>query len=197
MKDYYDEFNTLERGKGAVLNKKEKVAQLVDKFYSLVTDLYEWGWGTSFHFSPLLPGKDWAACESAHEGRIAALIGLEPGKVALDVGCGVGGPMRTIAATSQGKVTGITINQYQVDRAKHHNEVLGLKDYCNPVRGDFLDMPFEDASFDAAYAIEATCHAPTVRFLYILCFIIVLCIMKEIMKKKNYCAVGTSIWRGV
>jgi 24-methylenesterol C-methyltransferase len=175
VKDYYDEFNTLERGKGAVLNKKEKVAQLVDKFYSLVTDLYEWGWGTSFHFSPLLPGKDWAACESAHEGRIAALIGLEPGKVALDVGCGVGGPMRTIAATSQGKVTGITINQYQVDRAKHHNEVLGLKDYCNPVRGDFLDMPFEDASFDAAYAIEATCHAPTVRFLYILCFIIVLC----------------------
>jgi 24-methylenesterol C-methyltransferase len=105
--------------------------------------------------------------------------------------------MRTIAATSQGKVTGITINQYQVDRAKHHNEVMGLKDYCNPVRGDFLDMPFEDASFDAAYAIEATCHAPTVRFLYILCFIIVLCIMKEIMKKKNYCAVGTSIWRGV
>lgn len=164
MKDYYDEFNTLERGKGAVLNKKEKVAQLVDKFYSLVTDLYEWGWGTSFHFSPLLPGKDWAACESAHEGRIAALIGLEPGKVALDVGCGVGGPMRTIAATSQGKVTGITINQYQVDRAKHHNEVLGLKEYCNPVRGDFLNMPFENESFDAAYAIEATCHAPTVRF---------------------------------
>eukprot|EP00890_Picochlorum_soloecismus_P003349 jgi/Picsp_1/4014/NSC_01526-R1_protein len=115
VKDYYDEFNTLERGKGAVLNKKEKVAQLVDKFYSLVTDLYEWGWGTSFHFSPLLPGKDWAACESAHEGRIAALIGLEPGKVALDVGCGVGGPMRTIAATSQGKVTGITINQYQLE----------------------------------------------------------------------------------
>ena len=32
------------------------VAELVDTFYNLVTDIYEWGWGQSFHFSPLLPG---------------------------------------------------------------------------------------------------------------------------------------------
>lgn len=170
VKGYYDEYNTLERGQGAVLERSEKVAQLVDKFYSLVTDLYEWGWGQSFHFSPLLPGKDWPACESAHEGRIAALIGLEPGKTALDVGCGVGGPMRTIAATSGGNVTGITINEYQVQRATYHNERLGLAAQCKPVRGNFLDMPFPDGTFDAAYAIEATCHAPGVsaRFLFFL-----------------------------
>ena len=29
----------------------------VNTFYNLVTDFYEWGWGTSFHFSPQLPGK--------------------------------------------------------------------------------------------------------------------------------------------
>lgn len=166
MKDYYDEFNTLQRGKGAVIDRKEKVANLVDKFYSLVTDLYEWGWGTSFHFSPLLPGKDWPACESAHEGRIAALIRLGPGKQALDVGCGVGGPMRTIASTSQGKVTGITINQYQVDRATYHNSRLGLSHLCSAVRGNFLEMPFKNETFDGAYAIEATCHAPTLEQVY-------------------------------
>lgn len=32
------------------------LAELVDTFYNLVTDVYEWGWGQSFHFSPLLPG---------------------------------------------------------------------------------------------------------------------------------------------
>jgi hypothetical protein len=32
-------------------------AELVDTFYNLVTDVYEWGWGQSFHFSPLLPGN--------------------------------------------------------------------------------------------------------------------------------------------
>jgi len=74
--------------------------------------------------------------------------------------------MRTIAATSQGMVTGITINQYQVDRAKHHNKNLGLAELCEPVRGDFLNMPFENEAFDGAYAIEATCHAPTLEQVY-------------------------------
>jgi cyclopropane fatty-acyl-phospholipid synthase-like methyltransferase len=32
----------------------------------------------------------------------------------LDVGCGVGGPMRNIVENTGGKVTGITINEYQV-----------------------------------------------------------------------------------
>ena len=47
---------------------------------------------------------------------------LQPGKTCVDVGCGVGGPMRTIASTSGAQVTGITINDYQVKRATYHNE---------------------------------------------------------------------------
>jgi hypothetical protein len=39
----------------------------------------------------------------------------------------------------------------------------GLAPLTNVVRGDFLNMPFETGTFDAAYAIEATCHAPKVR----------------------------------
>ena len=39
---------------------------------------------------------------------------------------------------------------------------LGLQDLCRPTQGDFLHMPFEDSSFDGAYAIEATCHAAKV-----------------------------------
>ncbi len=92
-------------------------------------DIYEWGWGSSFHFSPLLPGKSISASEAAHEARIAALLGIKPGQKALDVGCGVGGPMRTIASTSGAHVTGLTINDYQVSRAIHHNQtVSGLRE---------------------------------------------------------------------
>jgi 24-methylenesterol C-methyltransferase len=32
--------------------------------------------------------------------------------------------MRTIASTSGAHVTGITINEYQVSRAKHHNNMV-------------------------------------------------------------------------
>ena len=53
-----------------------QVADLVDKFYSLVTDLYEWGWGQSFHFSRKLPKRDWVASEVAHEAWAAATIRL-------------------------------------------------------------------------------------------------------------------------
>jgi 24-methylenesterol C-methyltransferase len=144
---------------GAGIKDRSKTTELVDVFYSLVTDIYEWGWGQSFHFSPKLAGKTWAASEAAHEARVAATLGLRPGQRCLDVGCGVGGPMRTIAAASGAHVTGITINQYQVDRATAHNAKLGLAPLTAVVRGNFLEMPFEAATFDAAYAIEATCHA--------------------------------------
>lgn len=41
--------------------------------------------------------------------------------------------------------------------------VQGLSEQCKAVRGNFLEMPFEAATFDGAYAMEATCHAPTLE----------------------------------
>lgn len=40
-------------------------------------------------------------------------------------------------------MVGITINEYQVQRATYHNEKHGLSGQCKAVRGNFLDMPFE------------------------------------------------------
>ncbi|KAK6928765.1 Methyltransferase type 11, partial [Dillenia turbinata] len=40
------------------------------------------------------------------------------------------------------------------------NCIAGVDRVCNFVKGDFMKMPFVDNSFDAVYAIEATCHAP-------------------------------------
>ena len=126
IKREYDDYSKAygkEAGDGIL--DRTKTTELVNTFYNLVTDIYEWGWGQSFHFSPLLPGKNAAASEAAHEGRLAALLRLQPGMKCLDVGCGVGGPMRTIASTSGAKVTGITINDYQVQRASYHNDKVG------------------------------------------------------------------------
>lgn len=122
IKREYDDYSkSYGKGEGEGILDRTKTTELVNTFYNLVTDIYEWGWGQSFHFSPLLPGKTPAASEAAHESRLAALLRLKPGLRCLDVGCGVGGPMRTIASTSGAKVTGITINDYQVERATYHN----------------------------------------------------------------------------
>jgi hypothetical protein len=47
----------------------------------------------------------------------------------------------------------------------------GLAPLTTVVRGDFTNMPFEAASFDGAYAIEATCHAPKVGWASAVTFI--------------------------
>ncbi|KAJ6805122.1 24-methylenesterol C-methyltransferase 2 [Iris pallida] len=146
--------------------KSDSVPAFVDTFYNLVTDIYEWGWGQSFHFSPHVPGTSHRDATRLHEERVVDLIGAGPGHRILDAGCGVGGPMRAIAAKSGSNVVGITINEYQVGRAKAHNRKAGLDSLCDVVCGNFLQMPFEDASFDGAYSIEATCHAPKLEDVY-------------------------------
>mmetsp|Transcript_21268 Transcript_21268/g.36218 ORF Transcript_21268/g.36218 Transcript_21268/m.36218 type:complete len:389 (+) Transcript_21268:36-1202(+) len=164
FKEYSSSYGSDGTGDGVL--DRSKTVQLVDVFYSLVTDIYEWGWGQSFHFSPGLPGKGWKQSEAAHEARIATLLQARPGDKILDCGCGVGGPMRTISAVSGAHVVGITINDYQVQRATHHNQKQGLGPLTSVVRGDFTNMPFEASSYDGAYAIEATCHAPKLEQVY-------------------------------
>ena len=144
----------------------ENVPDFVDTFYNLVTDIYEWGWGQSFHFSPAVPGKSHREATRLHEEMAVDLIDVKPGDRILDVGCGVGGPMRAIAAHSRANVVGITINEYQVNRARLHNRKAGLDSLCEVVCGNFLQMPFPDNSFDGAYSIEATCHAPKLEEVY-------------------------------
>ncbi len=80
---------------------------------------------------------------------------------ALDIGCGVGGPMRNMAAFSGANIEGITINQYQVNVGNKYNKSLGLDKQCHLTQGDFQNMSFADGIFDCAYAIEATCHSPS------------------------------------
>jgi sterol 24-C-methyltransferase len=67
--------------------------------------------------------------------------------------------MRNIAKILQTKITGITLNPYQVNRGNELSEADKFVN-CKSVQGDFMHQPFSDAEFDGAYAIEATCHAP-------------------------------------
>eukprot|EP00244_Chara_vulgaris_P011650 TRINITY_DN5875_c0_g1_i1.p1 TRINITY_DN5875_c0_g1~~TRINITY_DN5875_c0_g1_i1.p1 ORF type:complete len:394 (+),score=62.76 TRINITY_DN5875_c0_g1_i1:341-1522(+) len=154
--------NTEEEG----IAEKSMAPQLADTFYNLVTDIYEWGYGQSFNLHPFIPGKGHKDAARIFEEGLADHLKLKPGMKVLDVGCGIGGPMRNIARYTQANVVGITINQYQIDRANALNKKSKLDHLCSLVQGDFLNMPFEDATFDAAYSIQATCHAPTLKDVY-------------------------------
>jgi sterol 24-C-methyltransferase len=164
-----DDYTKLHRA-GTLSDRNTQYAALVNAYYDLATVFYEWGWGSSFHFSyQFLPFESFHESMRRHEYQLAAhLSGGDGGisvygkdKHVLDVGCGIGGPMRTIAKFLQCRVTGITLNHYQVARG---NELTAqdvyCRDTCQSIQGDFMDLPMDDDSMDAAYAIEATCHAP-------------------------------------
>lgn len=123
-------FDAYTAEKGATGTASRPTSTVVDSFYSMVSDLYEMGWGTSFHFSPPLPSKSAAAAEAAHEARLGAILAAGPGHTLLDVGCGIGGPMRVVAATTGANVTGITINEHQVKRAAVHNDKVRRFGVC-------------------------------------------------------------------
>jgi len=91
---------------------------------------------------------------------LAHQIHMYKGMTALDVGCGVGGPARCIAVFSEGKVVGLNNNDYQLTRAKKITEEAGLSEQVSFIKADFMHIPVPDNTYDAVYAIEATCHAP-------------------------------------
>lgn len=146
--------------------RKADYASLTRQYYNLVTDFYEYGWSQSFHFCRFGAREAFAAAMARHEHYLAHTIGIRPHHAVLDVGCGVGGPARETARFTGAHVTGITINEYQVQRATRYAAQDGLARQCKFVVGDFMDLPFDADSFDAVYAIEATVHAPSLEEVY-------------------------------
>jgi len=133
---------------------------MVNHFYNLVTDFYVHGWGQCFHFGPRFKDEDFTQSIRRTEFYLALRTNMTSKTKALDVGCGIGGPMRNIAGFSGSTIEGITINQYQVTVGNKYNEKMGLADRCHLTQGDFQNLPWKENTYDVAYAIEATCHSP-------------------------------------
>jgi len=145
---------------GSAESRRTRYQDMVRSYYDLATDLYEQGWGDSFHFAPRYRGEPFEVSIRRHQHYMGLRLGLGVGQHALDVGCGVGGPMRELARFTGARVTGVNINGYQVRKAREYNERARLADRCDVVEADFMSLPLEDGSLDAVYAFEATCHAP-------------------------------------
>lgn len=79
-----------------------------------------------------------------------AWLAPRPDEHVLDVGSGVGGPARFVATRTSARVTGIDLTPDFVAAARVLTERAGLADRVTFQVGNALDMPFGDATFDAA-----------------------------------------------
>jgi SAM-dependent methyltransferase len=83
--------------------------------------------------------------------ELADATGLEPSTRVLDLGCGIGGPARYLAATFGCRVTGVDLSPAFIDAAIYLTERCGLSDLVTFQVGDALHLPFEDAAFNTVF----------------------------------------------
>lgn len=133
-------------------------------FYDDMDAFYAAVWGGSLH-AGLWSGPDDAASLPEAQERMTDLFveraGLGAGQRLLDLGCGTGAPAARAARSSGCRVAGVSVSRAQLLRA---SAALGgepdLAGRLAFVLGEALALPFADAAFDAAWALESIFHVP-------------------------------------
>jgi SAM-dependent methyltransferase len=86
----------------------------------------------------------------AATAELAKLAGVAAGMSVLDVGSGVGGPARYLAATCGCRVTGVDLSAPFVDAARYLTERTGQGAQVTFETASALELPFEAGRFDVA-----------------------------------------------
>ena len=88
--------------------------------------------------------------------ELGRLAGLTDAMRVLDIGSGLGGSARTLAAEFGCHVTGVDLSAEFVEAARVLSERVGSSDRVDFRHGDALNLPFERNRFDAAFMIHVT-----------------------------------------
>ena len=81
--------------------------------------------------------------------ELANLAGITADMSVLDVGSGIGGPARFLAATYGCRVTGIDLSEPFVDAARYLTRRTGQSEQVSFHTASALELPFEGRRFDA------------------------------------------------
>src|SRR5438477_1290841 len=87
----------------------------------------------------------------AATAELAKLAGITAEMSVLDVGSGVGGPARVLAATYGCRVTGVDLSEPFVDAARYLTERTGQSGQVAFHAASALELPFDDGGFDAVF----------------------------------------------
>lgn len=79
------------------------------------------------------------------------LAGVIDGLEILDVGCGIGGPARSLAASCDCHVTGIDLTQEYITAAEELSDRCGMAEQNTFVCGSATELPFDDGEFELVW----------------------------------------------
>jgi sarcosine/dimethylglycine N-methyltransferase len=84
--------------------------------------------------------------------ELVEILKPRPDEAALDIGSGIGGPARWIAAHCGCHVTGVDLTPLFCAAARELNTATGLGDKVSIIEGSALALPVPDGAFDCAYS---------------------------------------------
>jgi SAM-dependent methyltransferase len=123
-----------------------------ERIAARVVDALRAAGGTQVTAETLAPFDHFHGRGLAATEETAARLTPRPGERLLDIGSGIGGPARWIAAKYGVDVTGVDLTPEFCAAAEELNAMTGLADRVHILRGSALALPVPDAAFDAAYS---------------------------------------------
>ena len=83
--------------------------------------------------------------------------------IVLDTGCGYGAVACYLAKKHDGKIIGLDINAYEIEKAKERSIKEKVSKNVDFRTMDYSQTNFSDKYFDAIYAIETLSHSPDIH----------------------------------
>lgn len=94
--------------------------------------------------------------QKLYEKQFAEWLGMKKGDQVFELGCGRGRVASHLASITGAHITGINIDQTQLDSGNAYIKKNGLTNQCTFLKADFNDLPFPfpDNHFDCIYEVQ-------------------------------------------
>jgi SAM-dependent methyltransferase len=135
---------------------------LVTYYTEAGMDYRAWSRNFNMHFGFYRWGMNPLALESMLEEmsrQVFRRLDLGDGMKVLDLGCGLGAPTRTLIRRQDVAVTAVTKVEWQIAMARKLSHEISAPGTVDWTLGDFTALDLPGGAFQAAFSIEASCHA--------------------------------------
>ena len=142
----------------AIYEAEEAAAYYDDE---AVSEFYQQCWGgVDIHIGRYATGDESVAAGSAAMTQhLLERAGIVAGHRVLDIACGFGGTVRTLAGMGC-QVKGVDLSKNCVARTRNANAEAGLDDRIEVAIGDFHNIDSDPNVWDAVICQEAIIHSP-------------------------------------